>query len=224
MLKNTTTKERFQLLKEWIPVIIGAIKKDLKNEHLKNDPRFAKKYFTNKQLSKITPEELALGYAQALELEENSEGLAEYLSNRWLLKNADVYSFFEERLHAISPQFTDLEELEKHHSISLMDDSISKFGAPNTYLFCVINSVVFPAEIYGILKKRAAESKHSEEKEEQIQQEQMSLEKLHSSYQAQIARQADKYEKKIAGLERKYLSDTDSLKKQIANLQRKLNG
>lgn len=224
MLKNATAQEKFSILKPWIPSIIATIKKDLKNEHLKQDPRFAKKYFGNKQISKLTNEELAHGYTQAMEQEETPENLGEYLYNRWLLKNTDIYQFFEDKLQKIAPNFTEIVELEKNQSIILMEESIKHYGAPTTYLFCVINSVVFPSDVYGILKKQALDSKHRDEQDTQKHHEQMSVANIHTSYQQQIARLTDKYEKKLSGLERKYLNDTDAFKKQIAILQRKLNG
>lgn len=224
MLKNATSQEKFSLLKTWIPSIVGTIKKDLKNEHLKNDPRFAKKYFGNKQINKLTNEELAEGYTQALQQEEVAQSLGDYISNRWLLKNTDVYHFFENQLTAIDPNFTELVELDKKQSLKLMEESIQQYGAPTTYLFCVINSVVFPADVYETLKKRALESKKQDEANVEINNEQLSLANIHTTYQQQIARLTDKYEKKIAGLERKYLNDTDSFKKQIAALQRKTSG
>lgn len=224
MLKNATNQEKFNLLKIWIPSIVGSIKKDLKNEHLKNDPRFAKKYFGSKQINKLTTEELAEGYSQALAQEEAGESLGDYISNRWLLKHTDIYHFFETSLQAIAPDFTEIVELEKKQSMALMEESVRLYGAPTTYLFCVINSVVFPADVYDILKKRAIETMHQEEKDSQVNDEKLSLANIHTSYQQQIARLTDKYEKKLAGLERKYLNDTDSFKKQISVLQRKFSG
>jgi hypothetical protein len=42
------------------------------------------------------------------------------------------------------------------------------------------------------------------------------------SFELKMQRLVDKYEKRLSGLEKKYLNDTDILKKQIANLQKKL--
>jgi hypothetical protein len=54
-------------------------------------------------------------------------------------------------------------------------------------------------------------------------QEKQSAETLEKAYEREIARLTDKYEKKLQGLQKKYLFDTEALKKQIATLQRKLN-
>lgn len=224
MLKNATILEKFKLLDPWIPSIISDVKKDLKNEHLKKDFRFAKKYFGNKQLNKITSEELVEGYSNALTQEELAESLAEYISHRWLLKHTEVYQYFEDKLREIHPDFTELEEIEKNQSLRLMEEAVQHFGAPNTYLFCVINSVVLPAEVYEVLRQKAKHTMDETKHQAQHHAEQASLANIHDSYQQQIARLTDKYEKKLSGLERKYINDTDTLKRQISLLQKKLNG
>jgi hypothetical protein len=224
MLKDTTYKEKFVLLQDWLPAIIEAVKKDLKSEHLKQDWQFVKKYFANKNLNKLTAEELVEGYRMALAQEEKSEELAEFISNRWLLKNSEIYYFFEQALSKLNPEFSELEELDQTLSTKLMENSVNEFGAEKTYLFAVINSVVFPKKIYDQLKSHA-EKDTRKAKENAIQEaEHKSIEAIHSSYQQQIARLTDKYEKKLQGLQKKYIVDTDALKKQISTLQRKLNG
>jgi hypothetical protein len=224
MLKDMTYKDKFKILDPWMPSIVDAVKKDLKQEHLKQDMQFAKKYFSNKNIQKLTIEELIEGYRSALSQESMGEALAEYISNRWLLKNSEIYHYFEEQLHKIDPQFNDLVEIEGDKAHALMEDAILQFGAPKTYLFSVINSVVFPQKIYDQLQQRAQESVTEEENNQKIAEEQHSLDMIHQSYQQQIARLTDKYEKKLLGLQKKYTVDVDGLKKQVSLLQRKLNG
>lgn len=223
MLKDVTYKEKFQILDPWMLQIIGSVKKDLKNEHLKNDWQFAKKYFANKNIAKLTTEELTEGYRLAFASEDAGEALAEYISNRWLLKNTEMYHFFEEKLQQINPNFSDLVELEKEKAHTLMEESISHFGAPNTYMFSVINSVVFPKEIYDKLSKQAQHAAKENEIHAQAMEEKMSVDMIHQHYQQQIARLTDKYEKKLLGMQKKYTQDVETLKKQVCTLQRKLN-
>lgn len=223
MLKEATYKEKFLLLDAWLPAIIETVKKDLKNEHLKQDFGFAKKYFSNKNLNKLTTEELAEGYRQALAQEETAESLAEFISNRWLIKHGDVYHFFEEQLKRIYPNFTEIKELDLSTSTQLMEAAIDEFGAPQTYLFTVINSVVFPKTVLEQLQKRAMTESKQQETQAQQDSERLSVEMIQQNSQQQIARLTDKYEKKLQGLQKKYIQDTEMLKKQIATLQRKLN-
>lgn len=156
MLKNMTNKEKLVLLNPWLPSLIYAVKKDLKNDHLKRDIPFTEKYFAGKYLLKLTAEDLVNGYITALGQEENAEKIFEFICNRWLLKNGEIYTFFEYELRRITPDFSDLEELENDKAVPLMEASIANFGAPRTYLFSVLNSVVFPKNIYDQLEARAA--------------------------------------------------------------------
>lgn len=222
MLKDITYKAKFAMLAQWMPSIIDTIKKDLKNEHLKGDFGFFRHYFPGKNINKVTSEELASAYTDALNTSEKSEDLGEFISNRWLLKNSDLYHYFETELTKIDPNFSELEVLDKTTSTKLMEGATKQFGAANTYIFSVLNSVVFPADIYKILAKKAEESTQQEAAEEAIQIKNASAENMQRNYEQQIARLTDKYEKKLQGMQKKYTTDVDALKKQVANLQRKL--
>ena len=222
MLKSATYKEKFNMLESWIPAIIDQIKKDLKNEHIKSDIQFCKIYLAGKNLNKLTTDELATAYGRALKENENSEALGEFISNRWLLKNTELYGFFEEKLLAIDPNFTDLEEIESSQAKELVQTSVQKFGAQKTYLFSVLNSVVFPKDVYSQLAKLAQNDEEKKEAEALQLLEKSSIEAINKQHELQTARLVDKYEKKLIGLQKKYLQDTENLKKQIVNLQRKL--
>jgi hypothetical protein len=222
MLKNATYKEKFVLLKPWHAVIIDAVKKDLKNEHLKQDFQFCKKYLPGKSAQKLTTEELVDVYGVAVEDAESGEALAEFISNRWLLKNSDLYGFFEQKLSEINPNFTEIEELDADQSRKMLSHAVKEFGAARTYLFSVINSVVFPEQVYRELDKQAKDALAHEEKEAQKQAELEAANDSKLNYEQQIARLTDKYEKKLVGMQKKYIQDTDTLKKQVATLQRKL--
>lgn len=224
MLKDSTYKEKCDMLKSWMPQIIETVKKDLKNEHLKNDFKFAKKYLSGKNVNKLTTEDFVQAYSQALDQEENAEEIAEFVTNRWLLKNTELYDYFERALTQISPDFTQLTEIDSQRSQEIVEGSVVLFGAPKTYLFSVMNSVVFPKDVYEKLDKRAKQEQQKVEEEETAQLERATQEAMKAQYEEKIARLMDKYSKKILGLEKKYLQDTEALRKQIVNLQKKLNG
>lgn len=223
MLKNSSYKEKFILLKEWMPLIIDSVKKDLKNEHLKRDPSFSRSYFPGKNLSKLTLEELVDAYTKAIADGEKAEELAEFIANRWLLKHSDLYYYFEQELAKIDPNFSEIHDIEQGLATKIMEGAIQQFGTISTYLFCVLNSVVFPEEIYKKLGHDASR-KAVEQKEEAVAvKEKLSLEALQRGHEQDLARVIDKYEKKLIGMQKKYLTDVEMLKKQIANLQRKLS-
>lgn len=224
MLKNSTYKEKFAMLKSWMPSLVDEIKKDLKNEHLKNDWMFVKKYLGGKNLNKVSNEEIAEAYSSAVESEDSAEEIGEFLSNRWLLKHGDIYQYFEAKLSAIDPNFSDLEVIDKSKAQDIVDGSVKHFGPVNTYLFSVLNSVVFPKDVYEALNRKAEDSARHKAEEMESKHAHDSIEAMQRTYDQQIARLTDKYEKKLSGLQKKYVQDVDALKKQVSTLTKKLNG
>ncbi|WP_068467880.1 hypothetical protein [Candidatus Protochlamydia phocaeensis] len=223
MYKDASYKEKFAALADWLPSIIDSVKKDLKNEHLKKDFVFVKKFFPSKNFNKLTNEDLTEAYQKAIAEEEKGEEIAEFVTSRWLIKHGDLYEFFETRLTQINPNFSELEELTSAQAHSLMEEAIREFGAPQTYLFAVLNSVVFPADTFKQLEKRAKQENQQQVEQAQLDAEKMTMDQVKKEFEREIARLTDKYEKKLAGLQKKYLTDVEGLKKQIAQLQRKLH-
>jgi len=223
MLKDTTFKDKFAMLTPWMPMIMECVKKDLKNDHLSRDLTFVRHYFAGKNVNKLTVEELAEAYSHNLSEGEKTEELGDYICNRWLLKNTDIYNYFDQALSQINNDFQNLDLLERSVALTLMEKSIQEFGAPKTYLFCVLNSVVFPEDVYQILAKKAEQTHKQHVEDTKVHQENASVEAMQKNYEQQISRLTDKYEKKLQGLQKKYTIDVEALKKQVANLQRKLN-
>lgn len=222
MYKNASYKEKFADLKEWIPFMMESIKKDLRNEHLKKDVYFVKKFLSSRDIHKISNEELSEAYQKAIHEDERGEEIAEFVSSRWLIKHGEVYEFFEKQLTAIDPNFSSLEEIKPEVASEIINNSIKEFGAPQTYLFSVLNSVVFPKENFDKLRAEA-KHRHAEQQEESMEaNEKLTLEQSQKKFERELARLSDKYEKKLSGLQKKYVTDVDALKKQIAQLQRKL--
>lgn len=220
MLKDATPKEKFAMLRPWMPNIVEIIKRDLKNEHLRTDSAFVKKYFTSKDINKLTSAEMAHAYGEAIET--GADNIAEFIINRWLIKNSEIYDYFALMLEKIVGEFTELQELEESQAITIMNGAVEQFGAPRTYQFAVMNSVVFPKKVFAQLSEHAEKTAT----QAQILAEERRVKELEIKDQHQfelaIARLQDKYEKKLAGLQKKYIEDISSLKKQIATLQRKL--
>lgn len=224
MTKEKTNKEKFLHLKDLFSEIVPQIRKDLKQEHLKQDLQFLKKYFSGKSSNKLSNEELAAGYLAALEAEERAEELAEFMANRWVLKNSDLYYFFEKKLSEINPNFTELTQIDDASAEGILEEAKTLFGAINTYVFSVLNSVVFSPEALHSLKGQALLERSSKEEVSQQNEEKMSLGTLQRTYEEKIARLSDRYEKKILGLQKKYIQDTENLKKQVTKLQQRIAG
>lgn len=224
MYKNATFKEKYADLENWIPYLIESVKKDLRNEHLKKDYYFVKKFLPSKNIHKATTEELSEAYRKAIQEEPEGEKLAEFITSRWLLKNSELYEFFERNLSKIDPNFTDLEEIDPLKAQSLIAASVEEFGALHTYLFSVLNSVVFPKESFQQLKNEALEAQQKQSTETKRRVEEHSAEQMRKNFEVEIARLTDKFEKKLAGLQKKYHTDVECLKNQVAQLQRKLQG
>ncbi len=221
MLKNTTYKEKFELLKEWVPSIVDHIKKDLKNDHLRQDHVFYKRYFASKNINKLTTEELYEAYSQALIENEKAEELAEFISSRWLIKNSELYNYFEAELSLIAKDFTEIEEIDLATSRKILAGSIDLHGAPRTYLFSVLNSVVFPPQVYEELKQQAHSETEKQATDQKEKEEKATLENVKFNHEQQMNRLIDKYEKKLAGLQKKYHADVKNLKDQLVKWQRK---
>jgi hypothetical protein len=222
MYKNATNKEKIAILKIWMPSIIEVIKKDLKNDHLKKDPIFVKHYFASKNLQKITTEELVEAYITALSNEAGADKIFDMISYFWLSKKSEVYDYFETVLSKINPNFTEIDQIDNERSQSIITSSVGLFGAPTTYVFSVLNSVVFSDEAYKNLKEKAEkEFKDKIHSEEELTKELAVMNDV-ESLKREVARLTDKYEKKLSGLQKKYLIDTEALKKQVSSLQRKM--
>lgn len=222
MLKEATYSEKIAMLKGWLETIVHDIKRDIKSDHLKKDGNFAKNYFPQKNINKLTVSELAEGYSIAIDDKERADALGEFIANRWLLKNTDVYDYFAKQLHQVTENFDSLDVIDLELAKKIMAESIKSFGAQKTYLFSVLNSVVFPKEIFDELREKAEAERLQSVKDEEIEKVQKDWDSQQKHFEQLIARLTDKYEKKLAGIEKKYLKDTEALKKQIAALQKRL--
>ncbi len=212
-------QEKFILIKPWFREIIEVVKRDLKNEHLKKDREFCKRYFFGRGVSHIRVEEMVPAYEK--DIAEGNVGLAEFISTRWLFKNTDVYGYFEEKLSTIDADFEALESLADEQAIPLMDSAVKQFGATRTYIFALLNGVVFSDALFEKLKEMAEKETVVMEEKNRIKTEAESMEVLKQRHAREVSALTGRFEKKMRGMEKKYLRDTEGLKKQIANLQKK---
>lgn len=221
MIKNATYKEKFQILQPVLPALIDEVKKDLRSEHLKADWPFAKKYFAGKSAAKLTVEEMVPAYYEEI-AENGNEALAEFIGNRWLLKHTEIYDYFAAELAKISDDFESLEEIEAGQARQLVKGATALFEAIHVYFFTVLNSVVLPKEVFKELEQQAQKGLEKAAKEQKAAAEKVAVERNQRDMELEMDRTVNRYEKKLSGLQKKYLDDTAALKKQISTLQKKL--
>lgn len=222
MSEELSYKQRLIQLNEWMPDIIEAVKKDLKNDHLKKDYAFFKKYFSGKNINKVESHELSDAYMRSINDEEAGNEIAEFIVHRWILKNSELYHFFEERLSKINADFTEIKELSHEQATSLEKEAVQEFGPVKTFIFSSLNGVAFSPAHLSKLEAAARQEKAKTKESKVFEEENRSLEVIKAQHAQEVARLTDKYEKKLVGFQKKYTQDVDMLKKQLANLQRKL--
>jgi len=217
MLKDTTYKKKFLMLSDVMPAVIETVKKEIKNEHLRNNKTFSSHYFSGKHLLKLTVQELVEGYSLALDSEEHAESVGDFIAQRWIVKKPEIYNFFVAELSKLSSDFTSLSEMDTSKAAEIAKKACEQFDPLDVYLFSVLNAVVFPEAIFDDLKQKALISWQEKQGENQTQSKKNSQE-----IDVQLTRVIEKYEKKIADLQQKYLHDTEVLKRQVAKLQKQI--
>ncbi len=213
-------KNPFNLVQPWINQILHVIKKDIKTDHLSVDKNFYKTHFGSRPLNKLSLEEIFAVYEK--KLLEGEEEIVEWAVNRWVFKNGDLYQHFAQRLSAINPEFSEIESLTESQAEQVLDGA-EAFGVLNVYLFSRLNGVVLPESIFKRLETAAAKEQESENARAEKESAQESLEKELDRYRRDASRIKEKYEDKLAGVQRKYQVDVEALKKQIRSLQQRLD-
>lgn len=219
MTQDSTFADKYTLIAPWIPRLVGSIKGDLKREHLKRDLAFVKGHFSTRDINRIGIDELTTVYSKVL-CGAGAEGTGELVSNLWLLKHGEIYRYFETELSKLASDFTALETIADDKAQPIIDGGVGEFGAMDTYLFAVLNSVVFTEAAYAKLKRLALDelAHRAKEVKTSVAPDEASVKK----HEREMARLQEKYEKKLVGLQQKYLHDVDVLKKEVTRLRQKL--
>ncbi len=211
-------KNKFQTIQPWIAFVLSSIKRDIKVEHLVKMPAFYKEHFGNRPLNRLTNEEILAVYEKAL-LQSDDEDLSEWIVNRWVFHHGEIYQYFSEALSRIQSDFNQIQSLTDLQSRQILEGAIPSFGALNTYLFSVLNEVVFPENILKELRSQVEKETSSQEASGGKQQ----PEEIKAHYEKEILRLHKKCEDKILGVMKKHANDVEALKKQIRALQKQLN-
>ncbi|WP_213357510.1 hypothetical protein [Chlamydiifrater phoenicopteri] len=207
--------ECLKKLSPWFKEIISLVKKDLKQEHLARDVRFVKEFFPGKKFSSLSLDEMSEGYLKVI---ENSSGeyeeLASFIASRWVLKKTEIYDLFFDALSSISSETESIKSIPSNVSEPLIQSALGKFCPIDVYLFSEMNFVVFSPEEKLMLRQKALEGIAGLES--------CGEEKVSEEILIAVRNCSDRYEKKISGMQKKYLTDIAALKKQISTLQKKL--
>lgn len=209
----------FKILQPFLPQVLGAIKKEIKTEHLSSSHAFYRTHFGTKPLNRLTLEEIFGAYEK--ELLNGSPELAEWVISRWVFKHGDLYNHFAKRLSELNPNFEEIREITEAQADYILDGAAETFGPISLYLFSILNGVVFPEAVLTRLKS-AAEATASSASAVSLPKAE-SVEELLARHQREVAKLEEKCDQKIAGVMKKYTIDTEALKKQIRSLQQQLN-
>lgn len=215
-------KDKFQTLQPWLPQIIHTIKKEIKSEHLSKSPIFYKEHFGSRPINRLTNEEISVVYEKEL-LQKDNEELGEWIVNRWVFRNGDIYQHFAERLSRIHPDFDAITHLDDAQSEQVLSGALEAFGALPIYMFAVLNGVVLSDKVLKQLRNRAEKEESAQKIEAQEASQAETIQQMSERYKNDVARLEKKYEDKLAGVMKKHAIDVEALKKQVRALQQKLN-
>lgn len=212
-------KNPFTHISPWMQQVLHTIKKEIKTDHLSRDKQFYKRHFGVRPLNKLTLEEIFAVYER--ELLANDEELVDWVVNCWVFKHGDVYQYFADKLTAINPNFQEIEELSEAQAEEVLAGSES-FGAETIYLFARINGVVFPEALLERMHQAALKDTEVKKAKQEEDASRETLEQMLAVARREVSRLHEKYEDKLAGVQRKYQIDVEALKKQVRALQKQL--
>lgn len=214
-------QNQFVIIQPWLPDVLAAIKREIRTDHLANSPSFARTHFGTRPLNRLTFEEIASVYEKNLLL--GDEDLSEWVVNRWVFKYGDLYAYFAERLEKVDANYHELELLSEEQSEQVLEGAIACFGAVPTYLFSVLNRVVFPKIVFDRLRAEAEKEDSMKKGQVEEREEAERAADLKVRYEREVVRMQEKFESKISGIMKKYSADVEALKKQIRALQKQVS-
>ncbi len=210
----------FAHVRPWMQQILNSIKKDIKTDHLPKDKTFYKAHFGNQPQNKLSLEEIFSVYEKEL-IAGNAE-LCEWVVNRWVFKHGDVYRHFADRLTAINPHFQEIQSLTDAQAEQILAGAVESFGSTDVCIFSRLNGVVFSDAVFERLHQAALKETQSKQAELEQKQADESIEQLTLQHQRELSRLQERYEDKLAGVQRKYNTDVEALKNQIRALQQRV--
>lgn len=199
---------KFSLLSPWFLDIITSVKKDCKSEHLRLDQQFVRQHFSGMPVHRISLDEMRTVYLQQILSGRNE--LAEFVANRWLFRNMELYRFFAETLEKMFSEFDKIEELPQQQSEELIKGALEKFDCERVFAFVVLNDVAVPETVFSQLQKKALEA---------LSQRPPRLDDDEPSLRNEMERLKERHEKKIQEMTKKHAQELQRLHREISQLK-----
>jgi len=210
MSEQKMWQEKFSQISPWFSDIIADIKKDCKNEHLRLDPQFVRQHFGGMPIHRITIEQMRDVYFR--QILAGHVRLAEFIVNRWLFRNMEIYRFFETALKKIDLEFEKLESLPLTESRTLLAEALKTFQCEKLFCFVVLNDVAFPESLLEELQKRALDSLS-------IRQENHEEDRIEKKLREEMVRMKERHEKKVQELTKRHQGELEQLRREVAKLR-----
>ncbi len=217
MKTNATYADKFSALAPWFDRIISSIRRECKQEHLKADPGYVRKFFNGKPLNQISVDEMKAVYAD--QIVKGHEQLGEFVANRWIFKHLDLYRFFERKLNEINPNFDQISELSEEQAEKLINEASKEFGLQDVFIFVTLNSVALPETYWTKISDEALDRLAQEKLQEEKNQENQARE----SVQQAIQRISTRFEDKLDEQKRRYEHEIRKLQEEVSKLKKKLD-
>jgi hypothetical protein len=194
---------------------MNVVKRDCKAEHLRLDPLFVRQHFGGAPIHRITFEEMRAVYLQQVLGGHNR--LAEFVTNRWLFRNMEMYRFFEEALQKISTDFEKIAQLTDEQALPLIEQALDKFDVEKIFCFIILNEVTVSNDCFEKLQRQALEKlAERQEKEPEVGEKDGLL-------RQEMDRIKERHEKKIVEMTKKHQQEIQRLQKEISLLRAELN-
>jgi hypothetical protein len=206
---------RFAILSPWFSDIMNVVKRDCKSEHLRLDPLFVRQHFGGVPIHRITFEEMRAVYLQ--QVIGGHDRLAEFVTNRWLFRNMEMYRFFEESLQKISTDFEKIAELTNEQAEPLLAQALQKFDVEKVFCFIILNEVAVPNDCFEKLQRQALEKLAERQESEPQEGEKGDL------LRQEMDRIKERHEKKIQEMTKKHQQEIQRLQKEISSLRAELS-
>ena len=197
---------------------MAEVKRDCKSEHLRLDPGFVRQHFGGMPVQRISLEEMRAVYLQ--QILAGHERLAEFVANRWLFRNMELYRFFEEALEKISPDFDKIAELTPEQADGIISQACEKFDAEKVFCFVAINEVALPQDSFERLQRKALECLSSRQKELSVNDDEDEGE---ARWRKEMDLLKERHEKKTTEMARKHQQEVQRLQKEVAQLKADLS-
>ena len=215
--KEMTWAQKYSLISPWFPKILNQIKRDCKSEHLSIDPHFVRTHFAGKPIVRISLYEMRAVYLQ--QIFAGYDRLAEFIANRWLFRNMDLYRFFETELEKKIPSFEKIGEIPFEIAEPLIHEGINRFGVEDIFCFAVLNDLALPQSIFEKLQKEALQLvADSESQNMSLDPEKKQLEQLKS----EMEKIKERHEKKVEELLKRHKQEVERLTKELIQAKKEL--